>query len=180
MPTQYVLFSRSISEESVTQLFSMVYSLINDCEEVYLLLNSNGGNVNAGIHGYNMLRSLPVKLTTHNIGCVDSIANTIFLAGDTRYVAASASFLFHGVAFDIQAHFRLDEKACREHLDSIVSDHERIGKIFADRSLVTLPESNELFREQRRKGPDWAIEKQFAHDICSAQIPPEITLHQLT
>ena len=180
MRTQYVLFSRGISDESVNQLFGTLYSLINDCDEVYLLLNSNGGNVNAGIHCYNMLRSLPIVLTTHNVGNVDSIANTIFLAGEKRYVAASASFMFHGVVFNKEAPFTLDEKACREHLDSITSDHNRIGQIFAGRSLVTLSESSELFLEQRRKGPEWAIEKQFAHEICPAQIPPEATLQQLT
>jgi len=136
MRTQYVLFSRGISDESVKQLFSTLYSLTNDCDKVYLLLNSNGGNVNAGIHCYNMLRSLPVALTTHNVGNVNSIANTIFLAGEKRYVAASASFMFHGVAFQKEAPFTLDEKACREHLDSIISDHQRIGHIFDDRSLA--------------------------------------------
>ena len=173
MNIQYVLFSRDILPESAHQLFSKVYSLAKDCDEVCLLLNSNGGNVHAGIPCYNMLRALPARLTTHNVGNVDSIANVIFLAGEKRYVSPSASFMFHSVGFEIQAQFRLDEKVLREYLDSIVSDHDRIGKVLVDRSLVTLSESTELFREQRRKDPEWAVEKQFAHEICPHKYRPE-------
>ena len=127
-----------------------------------------------------MLRSLPIRLITYNVGNVDSIANVIFLAGEMRYASPSSAFMFHSVGFDMQGPFRLDEKVLREYLDSIVSDHDRIGRIFVDRSMVTLSEATELFKEQRRKGPDWALERQFVHEICSPELPDGAILHELT
>ena len=180
MKTQYLLFSKGIDQESVHQLIHAVNSLSEGCDEVYLLINSECGNVNAEIHCYNVLRALPVKLITHNVGNIDSIANVIYLAGERRYASPSSSFMFHGVGFDLNGPFRLEEKLIRESLDVIVSDHDRIGRIFIDRSNLGLAESTELYREQRRKDPDWAIEKRYAHEISPPQIPPDARLHELT
>ena len=40
-----------------------------------------------GVAIYTTLRALPLDLTTHNIGNVDSIGNIIFLAGARRYAS---------------------------------------------------------------------------------------------
>ena len=64
---------------------------------VYLLLSSEVGSVMHGINLYNVLRALPVKLVTHNVGNVDSIGNAIFLAGEERYACQHSTFMFHGV-----------------------------------------------------------------------------------
>ena len=152
---EYILFSRDISPESVKDLVNLTMSFAPQCKEIYLLLHSNGGNVSAGIFCYNMLRALPCNLITHNVGNVDSIANVVFLAGDKRYTAPSATFMFHSVGFTINGPFRLQETNLREHLDSIVADHNRIGSIMADRSLITIEESSKLFEMQSVRGADW-------------------------
>lgn len=36
---------------------------------------------------YNALRAFPVKLTTFNVGAVNSLGNVIFLPGERRYAA---------------------------------------------------------------------------------------------
>ncbi len=62
------------------------------CETMYivaerlvrLLLSTPGGQVMAGITGYNFLRALPFRLVIHNAGNIDSIRNAIFLAGPIR------------------------------------------------------------------------------------------------
>ena len=46
--------------------------------------------------------------------------------------------MFHGVAFDRSGQLSLDERYLREHLDSIIADHDRIGTIMAERSALTL------------------------------------------
>jgi ATP-dependent protease ClpP protease subunit len=48
------------------------------------MLSSPGGHVMLGMNLYNVLRALPIKLTTHNVGNVDSIGNAVFLAGNPR------------------------------------------------------------------------------------------------
>ena len=53
-----------------------------------------------GMNLYNVMRAMPFKLITHNVGNVDSIGNAIFLAGVARYACPHSTFMFHGVGFN--------------------------------------------------------------------------------
>ena len=90
----------------------------------------------AGIALYNILVAMPFKITVHNIGSVNSIGNVIFLAGEERYATSNATFMFHGVGFDVKDPIRIEEQGARERLDSILSDQERMGQIITSRSSI--------------------------------------------
>ena len=77
-----------------------------------------------GMNLYNVLRALPIKLTVHNVGNVDSIGNAVFLAGSPRYACPHSTFMFHGVGFDISQGARLEEKLLTERL---ASQHQDAG-----------------------------------------------------
>src|ERR1035437_280966 len=70
----------------------------NGTKEIQILFSSNGGDVGEGFSLYNFLRALPVKLTMHSIGFVDSIAMMVFLAGEQRFCSSDSTFLFHDFA----------------------------------------------------------------------------------
>lgn len=67
--------------------------------EIQILFSSGGGAVDEGFALYTFLRALPVKLTMHAIGNVDSIALVVFLAGEHRFCSPNATFLFHDFAW---------------------------------------------------------------------------------
>lgn len=97
-----LVFSAGIDPVSCNNFASMLTKMANQgVERLTIGINCNGGNVQSGIFLYNILMSMPFDVVTHNIGNVDSIANAIFLAGRTRYSTRSATFMFHGVAFDL-------------------------------------------------------------------------------
>ena len=176
---EYVLFSRVIAPKSVVELVSKLNDIAGRGQDVYLLLNSHGGNVAAGIHCYNMLRALPTRLVTHNVGNVDSIANAIFLAGEERYSTSSAVFMFHSVGFDFSEKTRLDCRQLRERLDSAVADHNRIGAIISDRSKLALPAAIELFDVQLVRTAEWALETGIIHEVTDLRLPKDRILHEL-
>src|SRR5207253_6450721 len=90
----YLVFSLAITTQNVQKLLLECTKWTNQgTKEIYILFASYGGNVAAGIAAYNALRALPVKLITHNIGNVDSIANIIFLAGQERIAVPHATFM---------------------------------------------------------------------------------------
>src|SRR5882672_3321203 len=60
-----------------------------------ILFSSTGGSLDEGFSLYGFLRALPVELTMHAIGSVESIANVIFLAADKRLATAESHFMFH-------------------------------------------------------------------------------------
>src|SRR5688572_11202486 len=105
--TVYVSFIAEINQTTTESLLGLCAKLGNSgVKRVYLLLSSPGGAVSAGIAAYNLLRAMPFHLVTHNVGSVNSIANVIFLAGEERYASPSATFMFHGVGFDVTAQVR--------------------------------------------------------------------------
>ena len=52
---------------------------------------------------HNFLRALPVKLTMHAVGAVDSAAMPVFLAGEERFCCADSTFLFHDLINNFSA-----------------------------------------------------------------------------
>ena len=96
--TAYVSFSAEVNAHTTESLIAaMANCAMQGAAEVNLLLSTPGGSVMNGMNLYNVLRSFPFKLVTHNVGNVDSIGNVIFLAADTRYACAHSTFMFHGV-----------------------------------------------------------------------------------
>lgn len=177
---QYVQFSRGIDSQNVHQLIQVMTGIANSQDpEVTLLLNSGGGQVIAGIHCYNVLSSLPINLTTHNIGNVDSIANVIFLAGAQRLACAPSTFMFHSVGFDQNGPVRLEESNLRQWLNSVVADNQRIGGIISARTNLSQGRAGGLFRQQRTRDAAWALRHGFIHQIGNPVIPAGANVIQL-
>jgi len=170
--TVYVSFSAEIVPKTAETLIAALAKQANDgIEEVYLLLSTPGGNVMNGLNLYNMLRAFPFKLTTHNVGNVDSIGNAVFLAGTERYASPTSTFMFHGVGFNSQEGQRLEEKFLREKLDGILQDQLRIGEVIRQNSKLDTREIEDLFREARTKDADYAKSVGIIHDIRDVNIP---------
>jgi ATP-dependent Clp protease, protease subunit len=178
----YVSFSADVNPTTAAALLAVAAQLANQrVQEVYLLLSTPGGSVMDGINVYNVLRGLPFKLITHNVGNVDSIGNVIFLAGAERYACANATFMFHGVAAGLppnQTHLEL--KAIRERLDSVKNDNRRIATIIAERATFrNRQEVDKLFLEARTKDAVYAKERGIVHDIRDVHVPPGTPVQQL-
>jgi ATP-dependent protease ClpP protease subunit len=92
-----VSFSSEVIPPTIEILLKTCAHLANSgVQHLHLLISTPGGSVMHGLTAYNFLRALPLKLTTHNIGNVDSIGNVIFLAGERRYACPHATFMFAG------------------------------------------------------------------------------------
>ena len=135
------------------------------------MISTPGGAVMNGLNLYNVLRALPVNLTTHNVGNIDSIGNAIFLAGRHRYACAHSTFMFHGVGFDIKGNYRLEEKNLGEHLRSLLADQERIGDILHEHTTLNERQVRGLFKEARTKDADYARAVGIIHEIRDVNIP---------
>lgn len=174
----YLSFSAEINQNTVEKLMAAFAQHYNQgVRDFYLLLSSPGGNVMNGINVYNYLRSLPIRLRTHNVGIVDSIANVIFLAADTRYAVKNSSFLFHGVGFDI-AQARFEEKQIKEKLEVIRRDQKLIADIIAERSQLTASEVEQMFLEAKTMTPEEAQTKSMIAAVQDVKIPDGAPLIQ--
>ena len=169
----YVLFSAEVNPNTTEVLLATCADLANKgAKAIHLLLSTPGGSVMHGINIYNILRGLPFRLTTHNVGSVNSVGNVVFLAGDERYAVPDSTFMFHGVGFDVPQGSRLEEKLLRERLDSIQADQNQIASIIRDRA--SFPDEQEiasLFLQAATKDVAYARGHGIIHEIRNLDIP---------
>lgn len=171
-PRVYVTFTAEIVPATTEALIASLSDLVNKrVRDIYLMFSTPGGSVMHGMTLYNYLRSLPVDLTIHNIGNVDSIGNAIFLAGRKRYACPNATFMFHGVGIDMPNATRLEEKFLKERLDAIRSDQNRIGSIIAERTKLPPENVKGLFFEAQTKDATFAAGCGIIDEIRDVQIP---------
>lgn len=172
MTTTYISFSSEINQTTTEGLLSVMAQQANDpdVDTVYLLFSTPGGTVMNCLNLYNMLKNMPFKLITHNVGNVDSIGNAVFLAGEERYACPTSTFMFHGVGYGV-SQFRLEEKSLREFLDSVMNDHQRIGKIINERTDIDAEKAASLFREASTKDAQFALDAGIIHEIREPVIP---------
>jgi ATP-dependent Clp protease, protease subunit len=167
----YISFSAEIKPQTTETLIAVLAEQANKhVDHVYLMISTPGGSVMNGLNLYNVMRAFPFKLTTHNVGNVDSIGNAVFLAGSERYACPHSTFMFHGVGFDSPGQ-RLEEKFLRERLDGLLQDQRRIGSIIKDHTNLNTRKIGNLFREARTKDADYALSVGIINEIRDVQIP---------
>jgi ATP-dependent Clp protease protease subunit len=168
----YVSFSGPINLMSTQLLIQQLFGLVaQGMKEIHLLLSTPGGEVMSGIALYNTLRGLPVHLTTHNVGNVDSIGTAVFLAGEERLACAQATFMFHGVGLATNGVQQFQEKRLLEHLHSIQADQARINAILQERTRLSARECESLSLQQQTKDASYAVAHGIADRVEAVQIP---------
>ncbi|HLZ28472.1 MAG TPA: ATP-dependent Clp protease proteolytic subunit [Chloroflexota bacterium] len=173
-------FSAEINPNTTESLIATAANCVNQgVRRLYLLLSTPGGAVMNGMNLYNVLRGMPLELTTHNVGNVDSIGNAVFLAGSQRYACPQATFMFHGVGFMTPAAQQFEEKLLRERLDSVLSDQSRIGAVIEQHTSLTGDQIANLFREAQTKDAAYAVGCGIVHEVRDVQIPAGSTVISL-
>ena len=173
-PVHYVSFLAAVNDQTAQRLLGAVVGEIQKgAKTVYLILSTPGGQVREGIAIYNILRGLPCDIVTHNAANVDSIGNVVFLAGAKRYAAPSATFMFHGVGFDVGQGTRIEQKNAKELLDGISAETTKIAAIIEGRAtFANRAEIEQLFLEASTKDAVYAKNHGLVHDIRDIVIPP--------
>lgn len=143
--SHFVTFVGPITTSSCTKLRALCCDLVseNNAEEITIMISSRGGALLEGFALYNFLQSLPVKLTMHNIGTVQSIANIVFLAADKRLSCNDTYFMLHG--FDRT--YKAERVAHRDLLeDTALMDREKLSftEILKRRTRITDEDLKEL------------------------------------
>jgi ATP-dependent Clp protease protease subunit len=169
----YINYFDAISDSKVRGLMALCIEIISKVNpaHLYFAFSSPGGNVAAGITLYNFLKALPVEISMHNTGSVDSIATVIFMAGIKRYACKHSRFLFHGVTMPFLKDQVLNAAQMNECLSSLEQDEGRIKELIAERSELNAGELDTLFRQGETKDPAFALQKRIIDDIRDFSLP---------
>ena len=108
----YINYTGKIDYRGAASLMDLLSgALVEGHKEITLTIASPGGITDVGFMLHNHIKALPIKVTTHAVGNVDSAGVPIFLAGTDRYAARLSSFMIHlpKKGFDPSARFSAAE-----------------------------------------------------------------------
>lgn len=127
-----IKFFAPVLEETIHALLNVVDDKMRQgAREFILLISSPGGDAFYGMSTYHYLRGLPITITTHNFGTVDSAAVVLYCCGSFRLSVPQAQFLLHGGSVAFPAGETLGESQLEEHLKEMRIDAENIASEIA-------------------------------------------------
>lgn len=154
----YFNFVSVINEASARHAMRDIgVALAAGATEIYLNIASPGGRTQIGFALYNSLRSLPIKVTTHSMGFVDSAAVFVFLAGEERIATPISSFMIHRPTQDLPHAAEFGRFHLALLARELECDEEFIKDIFLQRTKLTEGEVISMLSEGRRLRPQEAL-----------------------
>jgi len=170
--TQYIVFTADVQAVQAGKLRAAMTQASNAGHDIYLIISSGGGNVFEGMCIAEFMRTLPVKVITHNVGQIDSIAGVIFAAGTTRYANKNSSFLFHGVTMHYEKMDFIESQLEEQYLN-LKRMRESIAAAFAAYTGLSLADVEALMITGATiLNPQEALSKAIIDEIRDAAIPP--------
>lgn len=174
----YLLFNSVINWEATEKIVAACQSAIwNGYKEVTLCLNSTGGGVDLAFYLYHVLKALPLRIVTHNVGAVKSAANVLFMAGATRRAAPGTTFFFHQTWF--QSAEPLSASVVRKRLESIENDDDRMILLISILSGQTTDDVRAWHSNDRTIHETEAHEQGIVHEVCSLTIPANAHIERI-
>jgi len=163
-----IRFFAPVIDATVNALMNAVDQKIKQgIRDFIILISSPGGSVIHGLSAYNYLKGLPVSITTHNFGSVDSIGIVLYCAGSRRLSVPQARFLFHGVNVQFRGEQNLDEKLLEERLKGLRIDVENIAKVIAANTGKSTKDISDAMIERTTLNPEEAQSWGLVHAIKS-------------
>jgi ATP-dependent Clp protease protease subunit len=163
-----IRFFAPVIDATVNALMSAIdQKMKQGVKEFIILISSPGGSVLHGLSAYNYLKGLPVSITTHNFGSVDSIGIVLYCAGSRRLSVPQARFLFHGVNVQFRGEQNLDEQLLEERLKGLRIDMENIAKVIAANTGKNVKNVTDTMLERTTLNPEEAQSWGLVHEITS-------------
>ena len=134
MTIHIIHFMRSFNAETLAGLQNATLSAVNQgATEIRLHISSDGGNNDQAFAAYHLLRSLPVPVTTHCIGNVESMSVVVYLAGGNRLIVPHGKVKIHPMHWGFGG-ATVDHDRLAEYVDSLDFDAKRYADIFEERT----------------------------------------------
>ena len=179
----YIKFFANVNDKTVKKLMQIVEEKLKEkIEQFVILISSPGGNVSAGVSGYNFLKGIPVEVSTHNFGDAYSIAVVLFCSGVKRYCVPHARFLLHGIGFNITTPTRFDEHSLDERIKGLRLDRETIASIIAGATegRKKVEDVDEDILNNTVLNAEQSINYGLAHEIKTELFPKDAKVISIT
>lgn len=131
-----ILISGPITQEQANCVISQMLELTSDSTEepIFVYINTDGGEMVAGLAIYDMMRITPCPVVTLVVGACHSAGLFILQGGDRRGATPHASFFYHEPIGFNQAH---NERASSDNNDTYKHLRSCMDTILQTRSKIS-------------------------------------------
>ena len=174
MTLHVINFMRSINAETLAGLQNVTLSALKDgATEIAIHISSDGGSNDQGFAVYHFLRSLPVQVTMHCIGNVESMAVVMFFAGAKRLIVPHGKIKIHPMQWGFSGG-TVDHDRLAEFVDSLDFDAKRYANIFNERTQganEAVDVGSHLMGKAKLLDAAASVEAGIATGVAEAAIP---------
>ena len=127
-----IVFLADVDKRSVSRLIKEVKA--SRGYKILLLISSTHGDFDESVRGFRELRKFAKRLTTYNVGLLDTVSGIIYLSADTRLVAPHSEFLFKEIKHTYEKYGEYPPKDILEYYKLLVEANRNSRKIFSSRT----------------------------------------------
>lgn len=162
-----VRFFTYVAPESMDALLSQIEDpqVCAKGQRVRLTIQTGGGEIDAGMFAYKMLRKHPGGVDTHVEHSVASMGVILMLAGDRRTMSQDSFLLIHQVTQYVEGNYELDKLL--EVTDGLYIGHQDYVEIVTERTGLSTKEVEELMAEHTYLSATQALELGFVTGITN-------------
>lgn len=106
-------------------------------DKMYLLMSSEGGNIEDAISLYNLIEALPAEVVTVNMGQIASAGIIPFLAAGERWACHDLYFHFHNLSWTYNQAQTVHRIQMADHVNLIDKERELFRAILKDDTALT-------------------------------------------
>jgi ATP-dependent Clp protease protease subunit len=131
-----------------------------------------------GLALFGFLRSLPIEVTTINVGLIASIAIAPFLAGKKRIALPNAHFHFHDFEYNYSGAHNLTRLEYQDHTQILNSSRDAVFDLLKENTSITDGDLKEfeLLEVPTIKDAAFAKEKGIVHEVNFFPIPEDASI----
>jgi ATP-dependent Clp protease protease subunit len=166
-------FAVPVDNNSTNGLLRVVSAqMAQGVRKITILISSPGGDTVSAFAAYNILKNLPIDLTTINVGTVDSAALLIYCAASHRQSldGPGIRFLIHGNS--ATNGIPLDANALEAQLQQLKNMNQMVVQVLSSVAPKHKSEIEKAVATQQILDPEQAKEWNLVQNITDQLIPP--------
>jgi ATP-dependent Clp protease, protease subunit len=149
-------------DEVTPKQFSDDLKALGDIEEITVRINSDGGDVFAGLAIHNMLKRHKAKVTVYVDGLAASIASIIAMAGDKVIMPKGSMMMIHNPWTSVWGGDADDFRHAADVLDKI---RDSLVDVYAEKTQLDQEEIKALLDAETWLTAEDAVAKGFADEV---------------
>jgi ATP-dependent Clp protease, protease subunit len=183
MATAYIFFGKTFNPDTATALIQASRALMGDknpnapaqflWDHFHYSMSSGGGDIISAFAAFNELKGLPLKVTTHNAGAIDSAAIMPFMVGSRRTASHSSAFFFHQLQWTFASNANLTMTTINDATKWLGTYENLMAEFVSDQSELEKSEVLKMMREGTSVLSTEAKAMGLIHDVEECSIPQD-------